>query len=103
MMHGRRTAHCHVTPTHPQAILIPAAALFAKQVGVDFYALSFVRDAAVIYELKRFLAEQGGRLMAAVCMPPPSPDSAAPRTLAPHSLPPLPSLLPVPTHTHLHY
>lgn len=29
------------------------------QVGVDFYALSFVRDAAVIYELKEYLAQQG--------------------------------------------
>jgi hypothetical protein len=26
---------------------------------VDYYALSFVRDAAVIYELKNYLAKQG--------------------------------------------
>ena len=30
------------------------------QAGVDYFALSFVRDAAVIYELKAFLAKEGG-------------------------------------------
>lgn len=29
------------------------------QVGVDYYALSFVRDAGVIYELKQYLAAEG--------------------------------------------
>lgn len=41
------------------------------QVGVDYYALSFVRDADVIYEVKDWLAQQGGhfwRLCACVCM-----------------------------------
>ncbi|KAL4858542.1 Plastidial pyruvate kinase 3 [Chlorella vulgaris] len=32
---------------------------FGIEVGVDYYALSFVRDAAVIYELKNYLAKQG--------------------------------------------
>lgn len=27
--------------------------------GVDYYALSFVRNADVIYELKRWLSQQG--------------------------------------------
>ncbi len=30
-----------------------------QQVGVDYYALSFVRDADVIYDLKDWLAQQG--------------------------------------------
>ena len=32
---------------------------FGVDVGVDYYALSFVRSADVIYELKRYLAQQG--------------------------------------------
>ena len=32
---------------------------FGIDVGVDYYALSFVRNAEVIYELKRYLAKQG--------------------------------------------
>lgn len=32
---------------------------FGVEMGVDFYALSFVRDADVIYELKSYLANQG--------------------------------------------
>ena len=32
---------------------------FGIDVGVDYYALSFVRNADVIYELKRYLAKQG--------------------------------------------
>ncbi|PSC72575.1 plastidial pyruvate kinase 2-like [Micractinium conductrix] len=32
---------------------------FGVEIGVDYYALSFVRDAAVIYELKEFLTKQG--------------------------------------------
>lgn len=32
---------------------------FGVDVGVDYYALSFVRNADVIYELKRYLAQQG--------------------------------------------
>lgn len=35
---------------------------FGVQVGVDYYALSFVRDAAVIYELKEWLAKQGAKI-----------------------------------------
>ncbi len=34
---------------------------FGVDVGVDYYALSFVRNADVIYELKRYLAQQGAR------------------------------------------
>ena len=30
--------------------------------GVDYYALSFVRNADVIYELKSYLAEQGAKI-----------------------------------------
>jgi pyruvate kinase len=32
---------------------------FGVDVGVDYYALSFVRNADVIYELKHYLAQQG--------------------------------------------
>ena len=32
---------------------------FGIDVGVDYYALSFVRNAEVIYELKRYLSHQG--------------------------------------------
>ena len=32
---------------------------FGIDVGVDYYALSFVRNAEVIYELKRYLSQQG--------------------------------------------
>ena len=32
---------------------------FGVDVGVDYYALSFVRNADVIYELKRWLSQQG--------------------------------------------
>ena len=32
---------------------------FGVDVGVDYYALSFVRNAEVIYELKHWLAQQG--------------------------------------------
>lgn len=32
---------------------------FGVDVGVDYYALSFVRSADVIYELKAYLAKQG--------------------------------------------
>ena len=32
---------------------------FGVEVGVDYFALSFVRDAEVIYELKEFLAKEG--------------------------------------------
>ena len=32
---------------------------FGIDVGVDYYALSFVRSADVIYELKDYLAKQG--------------------------------------------
>ena len=32
---------------------------FGIDVGVDYYALSFVRSADVIYELKAYLAKQG--------------------------------------------
>lgn len=35
---------------------------FGIDVGVDYYALSFVRNADVIYELKSYLAEQGARI-----------------------------------------
>lgn len=35
----------------------------AAQIGVDYYALSFVRDAEVIYELKSYLAQEGGWLL----------------------------------------
>jgi pyruvate kinase len=34
---------------------------FGVDVGVDYYALSFVRNAEVIYELKHWLAQQGAR------------------------------------------
>ena len=34
---------------------------FGVDVGVDYYALSFVRNADVIYELKQYLAQQGER------------------------------------------
>ena len=34
---------------------------FGIDVGVDYYALSFVRNADVIYELKRYLAKQGAQ------------------------------------------
>ena len=34
---------------------------FGIDVGVDYYALSFVRSADVIYELKAYLAKQGKR------------------------------------------
>lgn len=34
---------------------------FGIDVGVDYYALSFVRNADVIYELKRYLAKEGIR------------------------------------------
>lgn len=33
---------------------------FGVDVGVDYYALSFVRNADIIYELKRYLSKQGG-------------------------------------------
>ncbi|PRW56390.1 plastidial pyruvate kinase 2-like isoform A [Chlorella sorokiniana] len=32
---------------------------FGIEIGVDYYALSFVRDAEVIYELKSYLAQEG--------------------------------------------
>ena len=32
---------------------------FGVDVGVDYYALSFVRNADVIYELKHWLSQQG--------------------------------------------
>lgn len=35
---------------------------FGIDVGVDYYALSFVRNADVIYELKRYLAKEGDLL-----------------------------------------
>ena len=35
---------------------------FGIDVGVDYYALSFVRNADVIYELKAYLQEQGARI-----------------------------------------
>ncbi|KAK9908980.1 hypothetical protein WJX75_005511 [Coccomyxa subellipsoidea] len=35
---------------------------FGVDVGVDYYALSFVRNADVIYELKRYLAQQGASI-----------------------------------------
>ena len=35
---------------------------FGIDVGVDYYALSFVRNADVIYELKRYLQEQGAKI-----------------------------------------
>ncbi|KAK9819720.1 hypothetical protein WJX72_001658 [[Myrmecia] bisecta] len=35
---------------------------FGVDVGVDYYALSFVRDAKVIYELKQYLAKEGARI-----------------------------------------
>ena len=38
---------------------------FGIDVGVDYYALSFVRNADVIYELKRYLAKQGTQRPAA--------------------------------------
>lgn len=41
---------------------------FGVDVGVDYYALSFVRNADVIYELKRYLAQQGENK--ATCRPP---------------------------------
>lgn len=34
---------------------------FGIEVGVDYYALSFVRSAEVIYELKAYLAKQSRR------------------------------------------
>jgi len=37
---------------------------FGVDVGVDYYALSFVRNAEVIYELKHWLAQQGARARA---------------------------------------
>jgi pyruvate kinase len=37
---------------------------FGIDVGVDYYALSFVRNADVIYELKSYLAKHGARLLA---------------------------------------
>ena len=44
---------------------------FGIDVGVDYYALSFVRNAEVIYELKRYLSHQGElpcmRICRAVC------------------------------------
>ena len=36
---------------------------FGVDVGVDYYALSFVRNADVIYELKRWLSQQGDALL----------------------------------------
>lgn len=38
---------------------------FGMEVGVDFYALSFVRDAACIYELQAYLRRHGSH--AKVC------------------------------------
>ena len=35
---------------------------FGIDVGVDYYALSFVRSADVIYKLKEYLAKHGARL-----------------------------------------
>lgn len=35
---------------------------FGVEVGVDFYALSFVKDANVIYELKRWLGQQNAHV-----------------------------------------
>jgi pyruvate kinase len=35
---------------------------FGVEVGVDFYALSFVKDARVIYEVKRWLMERGSKI-----------------------------------------
>lgn len=35
---------------------------FGIDVGVDYYALSFVRSADVIYELKEYLVKHGGPL-----------------------------------------
>ena len=39
---------------------------FGIDVGVDYYALSFVRSADVIYELKEYLAKHGTPLLAAL-------------------------------------
>lgn len=35
---------------------------FGVDVGVDYYALSFVRNADIIYELKRYLSKQGAKI-----------------------------------------
>ena len=35
---------------------------FGVDVGVDYYALSFVRSADVIYELKRYLSKQDAKI-----------------------------------------
>jgi pyruvate kinase len=35
---------------------------FGVEVGVDYYALSFVKDARVIYEVKRWLMERGSKI-----------------------------------------
>ncbi len=40
---------------------------FGIDVGVDYYALSFVRSADVIYELKDYLAKQGANWVYFVC------------------------------------
>ena len=34
---------------------------FGVEMGLDYYALSFVRNAEVIYELKRYLSKRGRR------------------------------------------
>ena len=42
---------------------------FGVDVGVDYYALSFVRNADVIYELKRWLSQQGEPIFASQSWP----------------------------------
>lgn len=46
-------------PLTPATAPHPSLRRFGVDVGVDYYALSFVRDARVIYELKNFLAQRG--------------------------------------------
>ena len=50
----------HALAPFPIATALPTALPTCLQIGVDYYALSFVRDAEVIYELKSYLAQEGG-------------------------------------------
>ena len=49
----------HCTPPKLFLLLLFGPHRFGVDVGVDYYALSFVRNAEVIYELKNWLATQG--------------------------------------------
>ncbi len=70
VMHAASHMGCHVCRRHlnirGKSANLPAITdkdwldlQFGIDVGVDYYALSFVRSADVIYELKAYLAKQG--------------------------------------------